>query len=282
MGLLEKLFKLRKFFRNMDKQKFKAVSLDIDGTLIENGDANNLNSDLKKEIKRIREKGILFSINSGRDIDFERALYNSFIGDLSPIPGEALLYEDVGLSLIQGENYVLGGLNKDLLEKVENLFKENSELLKGLVSLPNSKSKYKASRVTKEFAENKPSNKKLLEEKYIQIKDLIEEKYGETAMAIKSADAIDIIDKNANKKFPFEKYLLILEEEYSISPKEVLFIGDSENDFGAIEILLQKGGSVGFVGDEKKLTENLRNHSNLYVSDIKGPKGTADIIRNYF
>lgn len=256
----------------------KLICADADGTLISNGNLKEINPSLKKVINYARDEGILFSIDSGRDFITLQNLFSSITNSFLK-SREALLYEDVGF-FVNKEHQVFGGVEKKLLEKIRDLPLINSGLFTGLVPLPDNKFQYRTAWVTKEFAQNQSTNIAVLQKGYIRIKEFIEREYPNLEVK-KSADGIDVVARGVDKKIPFQNYLDLLNKVYNIFPKEILVIGDAENDLGMINHILEKGGKAGFVGNEEILTEDMKSSSNFYLSDLKGPKGTTELINKY-
>jgi HAD superfamily hydrolase (TIGR01484 family) len=255
----------------------KLILADIDGVLIENGMVNSFLKELKDKINELREKGILFSFVSGRDYKFIDKLREKVI-EKQIKKNESILYEDVGLKLFSGEEHVLGGVEKRILEKLNSFHKEYQKIFTGLVPLPNNNFQLRYSWVTEEFAQGKDTNLKILEEKYPKIKNLLKSKFPNIEIK-KSADAIDVVGKGCDKIISVKKYLEILEDK-GISQKDVLIIGDSESDKKMLEYILENGGKAGFVGDNKNLEDNLKNKG-AYISKQKGMKGTLEILKNF-
>jgi hydroxymethylpyrimidine pyrophosphatase-like HAD family hydrolase len=270
----------------MAKYSGKILVADIDGTLISKGSVYTLSMELIERVRAGREEGKLFTPASGRDKVFQNDLRRRIIGQGMPIKfGEAILYEDVGLEF-QGSDVhskIYGGIPSDRLGLIRNLYDQHPELFKGLVPLPNNHFTVRHSWVTEEFSRNEPTNADVLNKRQGPIKSLIESMfpYVDGVEVVRSADAIDVVAKGANKIIAFGAYTTAL-RAMKISPKGILCIGDAQNDEYMLMNAVEAGGRAAFVGPSEEIRARLNGIDRIYLSEKHGPEGTLEVLRKFF
>ncbi len=223
---------------------------------------------------------------SGRDYGFIETLWEKITKDpITMKQNEAIIYEDVCIQT-RDEKYILGGLNSEALRLIKQIESQNPDLFAGLTELPDSNFTIRTSRVTKEFAQGKGTNKAVLDKRYPTVKAHfygIRGQYPSLANldVRKSADAIDFIERNSHKGTAFNKYLELIAKN-GIKGENVLVVGDAPNDEEMMKRVLYEGGTAGYVGYDKDLESRLIKvkSGRLIIPSQKGPVGTAQIIRD--
>lgn len=262
--------------------EIKLILADIDGTLIERGDIRSIPQGLVQRVQELREKEVLFSLASGRDLQFQENLQRVISGEKPKKDFEGFIYEDGCLRLGNGEDYKFAGLGEQDLASIDRIYRENPNgTFNGMVPLPNTRFLIRRAYVTKEFAGHNPTNDPILQRAYEMASELSRNgTIPKSVRVSRSTDGLDFTDPNAHKGISFRKYLDILEERAKILPNQLLVIGDAGNDKELIEITLEKGGRAAFVGRNPQLTEEFR-FLGAYVSKEKGPLGTLEAIKKY-
>ncbi len=256
--------------------KTGAIIADADGTLIENGELY-FPRELVEVIKKAR-KSHLFSIASGRDLRFLQKLRGQIIEDETLNPYEAVIYEDVGLSIVNGESYVLGGIDQQTLERISLFFNQNPQLFAGLTPLPDGNFTLKTAWVTYEFADKRSTNRRVLEERFPKIKEALLSVAPEAEVKM-SADAIDVMGNGLDKAIAFRKYVGLLKERLGIPHRNILVVGDAPNDKAMMINAVQNGGLAAYVGKDYNLERILSEFGNVIVTKQKGQRGTEEAIR---
>ncbi len=254
----------------------RAVVADIDGTLITRGDPNSCPDELVEVVHRFRGRGGRFSLITGRDLDFSKLLRRR-MRVMPYLKGEVSIFEDVGIELSDGTLYDMGGMIPEEIEEVKVLEEEHPEIFRGLEPLIGSNFTIRTTWVTEEFNRGEETNKQTLARAYPQIQALVGERFPNVHIG-RSADAIDVVAKGADKKVALEEYLGILKREYGVEPSQVLGIGDARNDEGLLKYLVEVGGHAAFVGAGGELRERL-GEAGVNLSHRPGPEGTAEILR---
>ncbi len=258
----------------------KVILADIDGTLITSGNLSSLPEELKDQIQKLRKKGVLFSLISGRDKVYQGLVRDRIFEGEESMGLEARIYEDACIILGNGEEYTLGGLSKEDLSKIHRAYREYPEVFRGMVPLPGNQFTIRMSYVTEEFARGQRTNERTLQEAYEKAIGLAKELIP-TAEVRKSGDGLDFVSPQVNKKLPFTKYLAILEDIGKISPQEVLAIGDAANDLGFLETARERDGKAAFVGEDESLIKRL-DRLGIFIPKQKGPLGTLEAIRHFY
>lgn len=256
----------------------KVIIADVDGTLITRGKFESVPAELSRKIRDVRSNGVLFSFASGRDrISQGRLRDQIFQGNSKDYEG--ILYEDAGLILGSGENYVSEGLRNEDLLRIDDYFRSSPHSFGNLVYLPGNQFTLRRAFVTKPFAEGHETDQEALEEGYQLIKSNMKA-FLPNAKVVKSADGVDILSQGACKSLPLSRYLNILSQRVQIVPEDVLVLGDAANDIGMLELILEKGGKAGFVGEDSVLISKMQEIG-TYIPIVKGPLGTLETIKHY-
>lgn len=273
---------------------------DVDGTLITKGDMiRGFPERLSEIVKEARQKGIGFSLASGRDQYAQQELWTRITEDAAGLKlYEAISYEDCQLLMGNGKLYSFGGLSSRTLALIDLIEENYREAFEEVVPLPGQRFTVRAARVTREFAAGRETNSAALNKAYLAIKNLVERLKLDPAYAPdlstlhigKSADAIDFLDQNSSKANLFLQYLEILNSSYSITSDTVLVLGDAANDQKMLMAALEKGGIAGYVGQPEqiaingeRLEEVLQSFAEttrgtLFIPSVRGPNGTVEVL----
>lgn len=251
-----------------------AILADADGTLIEGGNIYYIESSLQEVIQQAREKGILFSLASGRPYFEQEPLHRLIRGSSTYLPGEGILYEASCVRLFGSEmSHRLGGLSQEQIKDVKD-FASRQELFAGMVSQANNK-QYETTTgyVTPTFRTAGKTDFSLLQQTYNQVKPILEDRFPFLEVVM-SADAIDINAKGVTKALPTKKYAKLT----GISLDEIAAIGDSGNDMPMLDVVGKAGGLAIYVGKKKEQEEIVRGYTHHFIPEQKGPLGTAEAI----
>lgn len=256
--------------------RFQAIVADIDGTLTEGGNLSTVHPLLKQAIRSARQRGILFSLASGRPF-FEQELFHQLL--ISPDnykKGEAILYEASHLRLLgTTEVYKLGGLTKEELQEIEDFVRRERLFLEMIPQANNDCYETTTGYVTPTFISEGRTNTELLERTYRKVKPILEQKFSFVNVMM-SADAIDIYAMGLTKAKPVQKY----SELVGIPLEYIVAIGDSGNDMLMLEAVGNAGGLVIYVGTNPNQERIVRRYACHYISQRKGVLGTVESL-NY-
>ena len=173
----------------------KLIASDLDGTLLQNG-SQTLPEGICDQIRRLKEKGILFVAASGRQYANLRRLFAPVQDDI------AYICENGCLVFYKGKL-----LYKAHMEEVKNNVTGAEDILK------TEEAYFKISLFTPEGAEN--------------VYPLWKDKYGQEVTVVTSGNAwLDMMPKGVNKGTAMEALL----EHLKIMPEECMAFGDNYND----------------------------------------------------
>ncbi len=253
-----------------------AIVADIDGTLIEGGNIASADKNLKKAVKRVREKRILFSLGSGRTFLEQEAFHNLLIAPDHYTPGEAILYEGSCLRFLGGTTvYRLGGLTREQITEVE-LFAAEKKLFSGLVHRAGNETYETGSGyVTPTFIHEGRTDRELLKETYRRARPILEDQFSFLSVSI-SADGLDLTAKGVTKANPLRRYA----ELTGISLDEIAVFGDSSNDMLILELVGKAGGLPVYVGNNPEQEALVRSYPRYFIPEQRGVKGSIEALQN--
>ena len=215
----------------------KLIASDLDGTLLQNG-SQPLPEGICDQIRRLKEKGILFVAASGRQYANLRRLFAPVQDDIAYICENGclvfykgkLLYKahmerEIGQRILKDimadekAEVVLSGEDTSYLQPKNDVFRYHiQEEVKNNVTvaediLKTEEAYFKISLFTPEGAEN--------------VYPLWKDKYGQEVTVVTSGNAwVDMMPKGVNKGTAMEALL----EHLKIMPEECMAFGDNYND----------------------------------------------------
>ena len=254
-----------------------AIVADIDGTLIEGGNIASADKNLKKAVKRVREK-ILLSLGSGRTFLEQEAFHNLLIAPDHYTPGEAILYEGSCLRFLGGTTvYRLGGLTREQINEVE-LFAAEQKLFSGLVHRAGNETYETGSGyVTPTFIHEGRTDGELLEGTYKKVRPILEDQFPFLSLSI-SADGLDLTAKGVTKANPLRRYA----ELTGISLDEIAVFGDSGNDMPMLELVGKAGGLAVYVGTNPEQETLVRSYPRYLIPEQRGVNGSIKTLQSIF
>ena len=228
-------------------RKIKLVCSDVDGTLVEEG-KGGLNPEYYDEIRRLKEKGILFAEVSGRSYEGSAHLFE-------PVLDDVIFINDNGAVLrYKGEIIKAHSIEDDLIKEIIGDLKEELKPVTYISSLTGSY----AWRENREFCDMLRVDFNLNVNELEKIPDSLPKGAGimslgvfdptnaETAVGKEFIDKwnqhekiqavpgglrwFNIIQKNVDKGVALKELM----EMYHIAPEEVIAIGDNMNDLGML------------------------------------------------
>lgn len=257
--------------------KIKMVCSDVDGTLVEEGKAG-LNPEYYDEIRRLKEKGIMFAVISGRSYE---ASYPLFV----PVCNEIIFINDNGAALhYQGKTIKAHSIEDELAKELIRDLKEELKPVTYISSLtgsyaygPNTKFcdvlKYEFGLKLNELQnmpEDLPKNAGVMSIGVfhpVDAKQAIGEEFIEKWNQHEKIQAVpggqywfNIIQKNVNKGVALKELM----EMYGLENEEVIAIGDNMND---IEMLSLVTNSVAIGNARPEVKEICKYETDTCAND---------------
>lgn len=264
--------------------KIKLVCSDVDGTLVEEG-KSELNPEYFDEIRRLKEKGIMFAVVSGRSYAASRPLF-------APVANDIIFINDNGASLTyQGKTIKAHTIP---VEVVKEMIRDLSDEVKEVTYLSALSGAYS-------WKKNREFCRILREDFHLNVTELEEmpDSLPDDAgiMSLGMYDPVDaeavvgeefIIKWNQHeliKAVPGGQYwfnvmqknidkgvaLRELMEMYGYKPEEVMAIGDNMNDIG---MLTEVPNSVA-IGNARQEVKDICS----YIADTNANDGVLQILR---
>ncbi len=264
--------------------KIKLVCSDVDGTLVEEG-KGGLNPEYFEEIRRLKEKGILFAVVSGRSYAGSSPLF-------APVIDDVIFINDNGAVLTyQGKIIKAHTIPDELIKEMVGDLKEE---LKGVTYLSALTGSY-AWKGNPEFCNLLREDFSLKVTELEQMPQSLPE--GAGVMSIGVYDPVDseaavgaefiekwnhheriqavpggqfwfnIIQKNVDKGVALQELM----EMYDIAPEEVIAIGDNMNDMG---MLTSVPNSVA-IGNARQEVKDVCK----YIADTNENDGVLQILK---
>ena len=264
--------------------KIKLVCSDVDGTLVDEG-KGGLNPEYYGEIKRLKEKGIMCAVVSGRSYEAASPLF-------APILEDIIFINDNGAVLREkGEIIKAHSLETELVKEIIRDLKDELKTVTYISSLTGSYA----------YGPNKEFCRLLREDFKLNIKELenmpedLPEQAGVMSLGFfDPEDAEEAVGKafiekwNSHEKIaalPGGKYwfnilqknidkgvaLKELMEMYGLKDEEVMAIGDNMNDLG---MLTSISNSVA-IGNAREEVKNICK----YVADTSENDGVLQILK---
>lgn len=215
----------------------KLIASDLDGTLLLNG-AQSMEPRIFDQIKRLREKGILFVASSGRQYANLRRLFAPVCDDI------AYICENGCLSFYQGKKIYKATMEREVGQKLIRaiLEKESAEVLlsgeETCYMQPKQEAFYEhvkyvvkndVTRVDDIFSVREDYFKISIydREDYADSKKMWQEQFGKELSVVDSGIIwLDCTPKGVNKGVSMKK----LQEYLGIAPDECMAFGDNYND----------------------------------------------------
>ncbi len=258
-------------------RKIKLVCSDIDGTLVEEG-KGGLNPEYFEEIRRLKEKGILFAVVSGRSYEGTVSLFTPVIDDVIFINdnGAVLTYQGKIIKSHTIPDELIKEMVSDLKEELKGMTYisalTGSYAWKGNQNFCNLLREDFSLKVTEleQMPESLPQNAGVMS---IGVYDPVDseqavgqefiEKWNrhEKIQAVPGGQFwFNIIQKNVDKGVALRELM----EMYDIAPAEVIAIGDNMNDMG---MLRQVPNSVAIGNARKEVKEVCKYIADTYEND---------------
>lgn len=258
-------------------RKIKLVCSDIDGTLVEEG-KGGLNPEYFEEIRRLKEKGIMFAVVSGRSYEGTVSLFTPVIDDVIFINdnGAVLTYQGKIIKAHTIPDELIKEMVSDLKEELKGMTYisalTGSYAWKGNQNFCNLLREDFSLKVTEleQMPESLPQNAGVMS---IGVYDPVDseqavgqefiEKWNrhEKIQAVPGGQFwFNIIQKNVDKGVALRELM----EMYDIAPAEVIAIGDNMNDMG---MLRQVPNSVAIGNARKEVKEVCRYIADTYEND---------------
>lgn len=256
-------------------KQIQAVLADIDGTLIESGDLHEVDHDLKKAIREIRNYKINFVLASGRPYFEQEDFFKLITDDARPLPKEGVIYEASCVRLYESpEVHRSGGLTREQINEIL-AFAESQQLFGEMIPQENNE-RYEVTSgyVTPSFRKGGRTDEALLEKTFQRVKPALEERFPYLEV-IMSSNAIDLGAKGITKALPTQKY----SEVTGIPLEHIVAIGDSANDLPMLEVVGKAGGGVVYVGTKPEQEQMVRTYARHLILQQRGPAGTAEALR---
>lgn len=264
--------------------KIKLVCSDVDGTLVEEG-KGGLNPEYYDEIRRLKEKGILFAVVSGRSYAASGPLF-------TPVLNDVIFINDNGAALTyQGKVIKAHSIPDELVKEMIRDLKDEIKEVTYLSALTGSYA----------WKENREFCRILREDFHLNLTELEEMPdslpKGAQIMSFGMYDPVDaeaavgrefiekwnqhplikavpggqywfnVMQKNIDKGIALQELM----EMYGIKPEEVLAIGDNMNDIGMLTCV-PNSVAIGNAREEVKAVCK-------YVADTNANDGVLQILR---
>ena len=264
--------------------KIKLVCSDVDGTLVEEG-KSELNPEYFDEIRRLKEKGIMFAVVSGRSYAASRPLF-------APVANDIIFINDNGASLTyQGKTIKAHTIP---VEVVKEMIRDLSDEVKEVTYLSALSGAYSWKK-NREFCiilrEDFHLNVTELEEMTDSLPDdagimslgmydpvdaeavvgeefIIKWNQHELIKAVPGGQYwFNVMQKNIDKGVALRELM----EMYGYKPEEVMAIGDNMNDIG---MLTEVPNSVA-IGNARQEVKDICK----YIADTNANDGVLQILR---
>lgn len=227
--------------------KIRLVCSDVDGTLVEEG-KGILNPEYYNEIRRLKEKGIMFAVVSGRSFESARPLFEPVLDDI-------IFINDNGAVLrYKGETIKAHSISDELAKEIVRDIKDELKPVTYISSLTGGyawkkdqdfcdllRNDFKLDiKELDEMAESLPENAGVMSfgvyhpedaEKAVG-KEFIDKwnKHPQIQAVPGGQYWFNIIQKNIDKGVALKELM----EMYGYAPEEVIAIGDNMNDVGML------------------------------------------------
>lgn len=265
-------------------RRIKLVCSDVDGTLVEEG-KGGLNPEYYDEIRRLKEKGIMFAVVSGRSYAGSSPLF-------APVIDDVIFINDNGAVLTyQGKTMKSHSIPDELVKDMVGDLKEELKAVTYLSALTGSY----AWGGNQEFCDLLRDDFALDVKELEQMPESLPEDAG--VMSIGVYDSVDaeaavgrkfiekwnqhdliqavpggqywfnIIQKNIDKGVALRELM----EMYNIAPEEVIAIGDNMNDMGMLTCV---PNSVA-IGNARQEVKDVCK----YVADTNANDGVLQILK---
>lgn len=220
----------------------KLIASDLDGTLLQNG-AQALEPRIFGQIKRLKEKGILFVASSGRQYANLRRLFEPVCDDI------AYICENGCLSFYQGKKIHKATMEREVGQRLMRaiLEKESAEVLlsgeETCYMQPKQESFYQhvkyvvknnVTRVDDIFSVQEDYFKISIydEEDFVESEKMWHDQFDEKLTVVTSGIIwLDFMPKGVNKGVAMKK----LQEYLGIAPDECMAFGDNYNDIEMLD-----------------------------------------------
>ena len=264
--------------------KIKLVCSDVDGTLVEEG-KSELNPEYFDEIRRLKEKGIMFAVVSGRSYAASRPLF-------APVANDIIFINDNGASLTyQGKTIKAHTIPvkvvKEMIRDLSDEVKEVTYLsaLSGAYSWKKNREFCKILRedfhlnVTEleEMPDSLPDDAGIMSlgmydpvdaEAVVGEEFIIKWNQHELIKAVPGGQYwFNVMQKNIDKGVALRELM----EMYGYKPEEVMAIGDNMNDIG---MLTEVPNSVA-IGNARQEVKDICK----YIADTNANDGVLQILR---
>lgn len=271
----------------MDKEMLKKIKLvcsDVDGTLVDEG-KGGLNPEYYKEIKRLKEKGILFAVVSGRSYEAASPLFGPVIDDIIFINDNGAVLRKKG-KIIKAHS-----LETELVKEIIRDLKEELKEVTYISSLTGSYAygpNEEFCRLLREdfhldvrkldnMPESIPLDAGVMSLGFFDPKDA-EEAVGKAFIEKWNAHEkitalpggkywFNILQKNIDKGVALKELM----EMYGLKDEEVIAVGDNMNDLGMLTSITNSV-AIGNARDEVKAVCK-------YVADTSTNDGVLQILR---
>lgn len=273
--------------KTMEKEmlnKIKLVCSDVDGTLVEEG-KGGLNPEYYKEIRRLKEKGIMFAVVSGRSYEGSAHLFE-------PVLDDVIFINDNGAVLrYRGEIMKAHSIPDDLVKEIIGDLKEELKPVTYISSLTGSY----AWGGNQEFCDLLRNDFNLTVNELEHMPDSLPDGAGVMSMGVfDEVDAeaavgkeyidkwnshemiqampgglywFNIIQKNVDKGVALKELM----EMYDIAPEEVIAIGDNMNDMGMLTCV---PNSVAIGNARQEIKDVCK-----YIADTNSNDGVLQILK---
>lgn len=264
--------------------KIKLVCSDVDGTLVEEG-KGSLNPEYYDEIRRLKEKGIMFAVVSGRSYASASPLF-------APVIDDIIFINDNGAVLnYQGKTLKAHTIDDDLAKEIISDIKEELKSVTYISALTGSY----AWKENQEFCDLLRTDFKLDVKELDQIPDSLPENAGVMSLGVFDAEDAEkavgkefidkwnqhdkiqavpggqfwfnVIQKNIDKGVALRELM----EMYGFAPEEVIAIGDNMNDMGMLTCI---PNSVA-IGNARQEVKDVCK----YIADTNANDGVLQILK---
>lgn len=264
--------------------KIKLVCSDVDGTLVEEG-KGGLNPEYYDEIRRLKEKGILFAVVSGRSYAGSSPLF-------TPVLDDVIFINDNGAALTyQGKVIKAHTIPVELVKEMVRDLKDEIKEVTYLSALTGSyawKKDQEFCRILREdfhlkLTELEDMPDSLTEDAGIMSLGMYDPVDAEAAVGHEFIEKwnqhpliqavpggqywFNIMQKNIDKGMALRELM----EMYNIKPEEVLAIGDNMNDLGMLTCV-PNSVAIGNAREEVKAVCK-------YVADTNANDGVLQILK---
>lgn len=249
--------------------KITCMLFDIEGTLTsKNGRGHSEN--LFRIIKKVIQKDIVVGLVTGRESAMSKAIHRIFDlnGPIISENGSELIFNFKD----NERNVIYEGLKDDDKKTIINILKSKS-ILKDLYV--DDQKKYMITLYLNNFPNHKIEELKMY---YNRIQNIFKD-YKNISITYSSA-AIDINKTGIDKCYGINQFSKLK----FIPLRNIVYIGDSYNDFSAFELIIKNGGLVCMVGDDSELINELNKigniGQNLIITNSKGPEGSVEFLKS--